>query len=182
MTPSLIRLVRRAVGLIGIALFVALIAFSLVTNVAPATGRELFVIVGGSMEPAIPLGSLVVATPTDAMTVAVGDVVTIRADNGVVITHRVNRVVDLPEGRFFELKGDANLGPDAVLVPARAIVGAADQYVPFAGYAQEYLSTVTGLVAALSTLGALALIYRLLEMLERSARGTLAQARETVGP
>ena len=182
MIQSLIRLARRAVGLVGIALLGVLVGFSLFTHVATLSGHQLFIVGGGSMEPSIPLGSLVIATQTDASTVAVGDVVTIRADNGVVITHRVNRVVDLPEGRFFELKGDANLGPDAVLVPSRAIVGAADQYVPFAGYAQEYLSTVTGLVAALSTLGALALIYRLLEMLERSARGTLAQARETVGP
>jgi signal peptidase len=182
MTLSLIRLVRRAVGLIGIALFAVLIVFSLVTRVAPLTGHELFIVVGGSMEPSIPLGSLVVTTPTDATTVAVGDAVTIRADNGVVITHRVNRVVDLPEGRFFELKGDANLTADSALVPARAVVGAARQYVPYAGYAQEFLSHLAGMVAALAVLAVLLLFYMLLGLLEPATHGIPAQAREPIGP
>ncbi len=177
-----IRLARRAVGLIGIALLVALIGFSLFVHVAPLSGRHLFIVGGGSMEPSIPIGSLVVVTPTDAMTVSVGDVVTIRADNGVVVTHRITRVVDLPEGRFFELKGDANQSPDASLVPARAIVGAAQQYVPYAGYAQHFLSRVPGIVAALSILGTLLLTYLLLEMVEKPAPAIPGEARESIGP
>jgi signal peptidase len=181
MVPTLTRLARRVVGLIGIALFVALVVFSILTRIAPLTGRELFTIVGGSMEPSIPIGSLVITTRTDAMTVAVGDVVTIRADNGVVVTHRVSRVVDLPEGRHFEMKGDANEGPDGGLVPARAIVGAADQYVPYAGYARQFLSSLPSLVASLSFLGALFLTYLLLRMLEPTAPANRAQAREPAG-
>ena len=182
MNPSLVRLARRAVGFIGIALVAGLIAVSLVTNLAPATGRQLFVVVGSSMEPSIPLGSLVVVTPTNAMTVAVGDVVTIRADNGVAITHRVNRVVDLPEGRFFELKGDANPSADGALVPARAIQGAARQYVPYAGYVQEFLSHLMGMIAALAVLAALFLLYMLLDLLEPVAHGFPAEPRDPSEP
>lgn len=182
MNRSLIRLARRAVGLIEIALFVVLVGFSLFTHIAPLTGRELFIVGGGSMEPSIPIGSLVIATPTDAMTVAAGDVVTIRADNGVIVTHRITRVVDLPEGRFFEMKGDANESPDGGLVPARAIVGAADQYVPYAGYAQAFLSTVPGVIAALAVLGVLLLTYLLFEILEPTPRAMPAEALEPVGP
>lgn len=182
MILNLARPARRAVGLIGIALFAVLVAFSLFTHIAPLTGRQLFIISGGSMEPSIPIGSLVVASPTDAMTVAVGDVVTIRADNGVVFTHRVSRVVDQPEGRFFATKGDANPGPDGGLVPARAIVGVAGAYVPYGGYAQDFLSRFPGAVAALAVLGALFLTYLLLEMLEPRARAIPAQALEPHGP
>jgi signal peptidase I len=182
MSLTLIRLARRIVGLVGIALFAVLVAFSLFTHLAPLTGRQLFVISGGSMEPSVPLGSMVVVTPADAMTIAVGDVVTIRADNGVVITHRVMRVVDQADGRFFEMKGDANPNPDAVLVPARAIVGAANQYVPFGGYAREYLSSAVGLVAAVVVLMALFLIHVLLEALERSVRRIPAGARQSIEP
>ncbi len=181
MIPNSIRLARRAVGLIGIALFGLLVGFSLFTNIAPLTGRQLFIITGGSMQPSIPTGSLVVATPTDAMTIAVGDVVTIRADNGLVLTHRVSRVVDAPEGRFFEMKGDANQSSDRDLVPARAIVGAVDQYVPYAGYAQNLLSKVAGMVAALSVLGALFVAYMLLGMLE-PPRAIPGAAEEPIGP
>jgi signal peptidase I len=182
MIPSLIRLARRAVGLIAIALFVVLVGFSLFTHVAPLTGRELFIVGGGSMEPSIPIGSLMIATRTDPLAIGVGDVVTIRADNGVVVTHRIVRVVDLPEGRFFVLKGDANESQDAGLVPARAIVGKADLHIPYAGYAQHFLSTVPGMIAALSVLGVLLLGYMLLELLSADRRPTGAEAPEPLGP
>nr|MBA2381629.1 signal peptidase I [Chloroflexota bacterium] len=178
---TLIRLARRAVGLIRIALLVVLVVFTLFTHLAPLSGRELFIIGGGSMEPSIPLGSLVVVSRIDPMMIAAGDVVTIRADNGVVITHRVLRVVDRPEGRFVELKGDANQSSDASLVPARAIVGAADHFVPFAGFAQEYLATLPGLLSVVGFLGALSVICMLLEMVERSVRPNRSPAVELTG-
>ena len=182
MILNLIRPARRAVGLIGMALLAALVAFSLFVHLPSLAGRQLFVIGGGSMEPSIPLGSLVVVTPTNPMTIAVGDVVTIRGDNGVVYTHRVTRMLDLAEGRFFETKGDANESPDGGLVPARAIVGAAGQYVPFAGYAQAFLSRGAGVVAALSALGALLLLYLILELLEPPLRAYPAEASGPIGP
>jgi signal peptidase len=182
MILSLVRLARRAVGLIEIALFVGLIGFTLFAHVAPLSGRQLFIVGGGSMEPSIPIGSMVIVTPADAMAIGVGDVVTIRADNGAVVTHRVSQVVDGPDGRFFELRGDANEGPDGGLVPARAIVGASDQYVPYAGYAQKFLSTVPGVVTALAVLGALLLTYLVLEMLESTTPTTSSEAREPIRP
>jgi signal peptidase len=180
MIPNAIRLARRTVGFIGLALVVLLVGFSLFTHLAPLTGRQLFIVGGGSMEPSIPLGSLVIVTRTDAMTVGVGDVLTIRADNGVVFTHRVTRIVDLAEGRFFETKGDANQAPDGSLVPARAIIGAADVSIPFAGYAQGILSKIPGMIAALFLLATLLLLYLLLEMLEPTALPVSAQARDPV--
>jgi signal peptidase len=166
MQLSPIGLARRAVSLIGIALFLVLVAFSAFTNLAPLTGREVLVIIGGSMEPAIPLGALVVTTPTDPSVIAVGDVVTLRADNGAVMTHRVIRVSDGSDGRSFETRGDANDSPDAGLVPSRVVVGVVSHYVPYAGYAREFLTTIPGMVAALASLGAVFMIHRLLGLFE----------------
>lgn len=182
MIQSLIRLARRAVGLVGIALLGVLVGFSLFTHVAMLSGQQLFIVGGGSMEPSIPIGSLVLVARPDPLAVGVGDVVTIRADNGVVVTHRVTRVVDLAQGRFFELKGDANQSPDASLVPARAVIGMVQQYIPYAGYGQAFLSTGSGLIATLAVLGALFLAYLLLEMVERPARAGPAPLREPIGP
>jgi signal peptidase I len=182
MILSLIRLARRAVGLVGLALLAVLVGFSLFTHIAQLTGDQLFIVGGGSMEPSIPIGSLVVVARTDPMTVAVGDVVTIRADNGVVVTHRITRLVDLTGGRFFELKGDANQSPDGSLVPARAMVGAVQGYVPYAGYAQAFLSSGSGEIGTLAVLGGLFLGYLLLEMAERPARAGPAPVRGPIGP
>jgi signal peptidase I len=181
MIQSLCRPARRAVGVVGFALFLVLGGFSLFTHIAPLTGHDLFIVGGGSMEPSIPIGSLVILTKTDVMAIAVGDVVTIRGDNGVVVTHRVNRVIDSSDGRFFETKGDANQTPDGGLVPARAIVGAAAQSVPFAGYAHEFLSNPPGMIAALSVLGVVFLLYMLLEVLE-PGRASPLEAHDPASP
>src|SRR5437899_958522 len=108
MILTLLRGSRRAVGLIGLAVVAVLVGFSLFVNLAPRANVQLFIVGGGSMEPAIPVGSLVIVSPIDAMTVVPGEVVTIRATNGVVVTHRVIRILDLADGRFFQTQGDAN--------------------------------------------------------------------------
>jgi signal peptidase I len=170
MTPILIRVTRRVVGLITVAVLAILFAFALFTHLEPLIGRELFTITGSSMEPTIPIGSIVAAAKTDPSTIDVGDVVTIRADNAVVITHRVTRVVDRPEGRFFELKGDANADPDASLVPARALVGRVGEVVPLAGYLRASLSTTPGLIGVLALVSLLSLLNVLLSMVDPSVR------------
>ena len=176
MPQTLIRRARQVVGRIGIALVVVLAAFSLFTHLAQFTGHELFIVGGGSMEPAIPIGSLAIVSPVDVSRIAVGDVVTVRTQPNVVVTHRVIRVVDAADGRQFELKGDANASADAGLVRAPSVIGAAAQYVPFAGYAQAFLSTLAGQISTLATLGALLLAYVLLELIERAGRAGAAGA------
>jgi signal peptidase I len=182
MSLPVVRVVRRAVGFVGITLFAVLLGFSLLTHIAQLTGHQLFIVGGGSMEPVIPVGSLVVVSPTDANTVAVGAVITVRADNGVVFTHRVVRVVDLADGRYYATKGDANQTADGGLVPARAIVGTADTFVPVAGYLQEYLSRTAGFVVVLGILGGLFLVYVLLQMIEPSRDPSQMTTRDPVSP
>lgn len=170
MNLPLIRVARRTVSAIGIAFFVVLVTFAVFTNLAPLTGRQVFVIVGGSMEPTIPIGSLVVTTTTDTGTIVTGDVITVRGDNDVVVTHRVSRIVDEPGGRSFELTGDANASPDGGLVPTRAVIGLVALHVPFAGYAREAIGTMPGMVAAVAALGVLYLIHQLLVLLETAIK------------
>jgi signal peptidase I len=178
MMLSLVRLSRRTVGVVGVALLVVLVVLAIFTRLAPLLGRDLYIVGGGSMEPSLPLGSLAIAARVDPMTIASGDVVTFRAPGGTVITHRVTRVVDGPDGRAFETKGDANDSADGTPVPATAILGVADRYVPYAGYLQSFLSQTSGVVAAVMAIGALLLAYVFLEMVERSVVAP-AQARES---
>lgn len=140
------------VGLIGLAAFTRL--------------NTTFVIQGRSMEPAIPLGSLVALETVPAVAIRAGEVVTIRADNGVVITHRVVRAVKLPDGIFFEIKGDANATPDPMLVPARSVIGLVSVHLPAAGYLAAMLGTASGLISLLSLLAAGLLVIWLVEEVE----------------
>lgn len=179
MGTNWIRPVRRSVGLVWVALMVLLVSFVALINLAPSTGRTLFIISGASMEPGIPLGALVAVHPVEPATIVAGDVVTVRADNGVIITHRVVRVVVAGDQRLFELRGDANENADPALIPGHAIVGRLDFFVPVAGYLLAFFSMRLGLLAVIGVLGSLLVAHRLLEKLEPPAARTPGARVET---
>lgn len=166
MRPVIITALRRA-----LSAFWAVLVISLIGLVAWSHLASLVVITGGSMAPAVPAGSVIGPVAVDPGDLVTGDILTVRADNGVILTHRVTRVVDLPEGRFFELKGDANATADPELVPARAIMGRVDGYLPIAGYALGMLSTPSGLISVLAALGMLLVCIWLLEDIEVGSPG-----------
>lgn len=159
-----IRTTRRLLSLLwGVAL-AALLVLAGWSHVG-----DVVIIQGRSMEPAVPLGSLVQPQPIGPELVQSGDVVTVAADNGVLVTHRVQRVVVHPDGRYFELKGDANSSPDPVLVPASALVGRADFVVPLLGYVLAMMATPLGVASIVALLGAVLVAGWLLEDVEAAA-------------
>ncbi|WP_431837690.1 signal peptidase I [Cellulomonas sp. Y8] len=73
------------------------------------------VVISGSMEPGIPVGSLTVSRTVPAEQVQVGDVVTVpRVNADGLVTHRVVSTAPADDGRstVLELQGDANRDPD----------------------------------------------------------------------
>ena len=81
----------------------------------------------GSMEPEIPVHSLIVVKETDPSDLVVGDVITFRSADealeGSLNTHRITGVSDQGGSLAFRTKGDANAAEDADLVPAANVVG-----------------------------------------------------------
>ena len=150
-----------------------LMVVSLIGLAAWSHLSSLIIVAGGSMDPAVSQGALIRPAVVDPGAVAAGDILTVKADNGVIVTHRVARVLDLPEGRFFELRGDANPSPDPNLVPARAVMGRVDLSVPYAGYVLALLAMPSGVVFLFCALGALLVGIWLLEDLESGARRTV---------
>jgi signal peptidase I len=174
MRRMIITALRRALTVMWAVMVVSLIALAAWSHLAP-----LIVVAGSSMQPALPAGAVILPDAVDADEVVAGDVLTVRADNGVILTHRVTRVLDLPEGRFFELKGDANATPDPGLVPARAIVGRVDRHVPVVGYVLGLISMPSGLVFMLAGLATLLVGIWLLEEIELATTKT---ARHRAAP
>lgn len=168
MATMLIRQVRRTVGLLWVALVLALLGLVAVNTLGPKLGYDIFIIRGGSMAPAIPLGSLVAVTPTAAGSLSVGDVITIRGSNGIVYTHRIDAVDASGSERQFQVRGDANATPDVGMVPASAVIGRVAAYAPLLGYLTAMLSMPTGIVSIMSSLAALLLAYWLLEDLQEA--------------
>ena len=95
---------------------------------------SLFRVVTGSMEPAIPVGSLLISQDMPIGDIQVGDVVNFRSREpgmfGIIITHRVIGVHQNGDGQIFlETKGDANQYPDGHLVDENYLIGKTVFYI-----------------------------------------------------
>ncbi len=91
-------------------------------------GTSLFRVVTGSMEPAIPVGSLLVSKKTDIKTIDVNDIVCFHSEEqsirGMIITHRVINTYKTPNGNLvLQTKGDANLTADIDYVSQDNLIG-----------------------------------------------------------
>ena len=111
-----------------------------------------FVVLSGSMEPALSPGDVVIVDASGP--VEVGDVITYRTGaNTVPTTHRVVGVVD----GGYETKGDANENADAGLIGPEAVIGRVVLTIPVVGHVILWANTpvgyVTFVVAPLVLLG-----------------------------
>lgn len=156
MTTTALRWGRRALdGILLVAIAVVIVTAG-ITVLAPVLGGRALMIGGGSMEPTIPQGALVLALPSDTP-YAVGDVVTVQQGAAMPYTHRITRLTELAGVPYVETKGDANAEPDPVIVPTAAIAGRVVVSIPFLGFVSALLATGLGLAAFLA-LGAAALL------------------------
>lgn len=106
--------------------------------IAHVLGWSVMVVRSGSMEPAVPVGSLVLAQRVSGEDVRVGDAIAVQRTGGgrpVTVLHRVIALSERDGRRFAQLKGDANPTPDpdpaALTQPVPRLV----LTVPGAGYA-----------------------------------------------
>jgi signal peptidase I len=130
------------------ALIVVLFALSLFFVGIRALGMATFVVTGGSMEPTIHKGSLVIDQPVTADKLRLGDVITFdRYDQ--TTTHRIVAVEGSASGPTFSTKGDANqvIDPEPMSFPGR--VGLVKVAIPGLGYAVAWMQYIWRLGAAL---------------------------------
>jgi len=125
-------------------------------TVAVLLGWRLEAVESGSMEPAFPVGSLVVVVPVEPSEVSVGMPLAFDPDDGrPLVTHRVVDVVEGPGGLAFRTRGDANATNDPAPVPARAVRGRAAWAVPQLGRLVNWLAWPRGFIALVAVPGLL---------------------------
>lgn len=161
-----LRSIRRLLDLVLIALVAVVLGVVLYSTLGPRFGHAVIVIRGASMEPAIPLGSAVDVVPVNPADLRPGDVVTLREANGTLVTHRISRLVQLPDGLYVETKGDANPTTDPTLLPVTAVTGRVDFTAPNVGYLIYMLGEPAGVISIIALALTLLLAIWLLEDLE----------------
>lgn len=107
-------------------------------------GYELRVVQSGSMEPAIPTGSIVMIAP--ATSYNVGDVVTYHTGRAgsIPVTHRIVRKTEGEQHTYYATQGDANEDVDPSPVAESRVMGKVFAHLPYIGYAIEFARTPLG--------------------------------------
>ena len=145
------RAVRRTVFGAASAVTITLAVFAGALIAIRILGFSAAVVMGGSMAPAIPVGSLILLQPTAPSAVAVGDIITFSLPDRL-ITHRVVAVSHDDSGLQIMTKGDANEVADPIAMRAGTAVGAVRLTVPLAGYAlfelQSWWRALAGVMVA----------------------------------
>jgi signal peptidase len=131
----------------GRACTALLIAVVLAVVTAALAGWQVETVLSGSMEPAIPVGGVVVTCPVSPEDVRAGDIITFRS-GGHHVTHRVTAVVEGSPARFVT-RGDANEDADPVPVATGDVVGRVLFSLPFLGYLAAFVRTPAGFVLTL---------------------------------
>ncbi len=110
-------------------------------------GINSYVVVSGSMTPAIPVNSLVYVKGCDPAQLEKGDVILFNdSKDGTPVTHRV--VENDADSKQIITKGDANNGIDLRPALYSNVVGKVVLHVPTIGALAGALSTVMGKIAA----------------------------------
>lgn len=117
-------------------------------------GFSLFRVVTGSMEPEIPVGSLLISRETPLEEIQVNDIVNYKSREagmfGVVITHRVIALHEVNGVRYLETKGDANAYADVMFVDEEVLIGKVLFYTKAGNWIAKIFSFLTSSVGFLA--------------------------------
>lgn len=160
---------------LGTAMLLILVVLCLPLTVPRAAGYEIYSVISGSMEPEIPVGSLVYIRGEEPENIKEDEIIAFYGakDSNAIITHRVveNRVV---MGEFIT-KGDANKTNDMNPIPYDNFIGKAVLSIPVLGYAAQMLTSLEGKIAAGAVILAALALHLLASMLEKRNERKLAQ-------
>lgn len=146
---------RTSIQIIYWILFVVLIfiaGLSILSTLGIPKQFQPFVVLSGSMEPAIETGSLIIITPQKNY--RAGDIITFKKDpkastkiTNSMVTHRVYEKVKYSgKDEFYITKGDANNSPDNEPVYFNQIIGKVALNLPYLGYPVGFGKTLTGYI------------------------------------
>ena len=171
-------------NLLSLAAFAVLFALCLTFVGIRALGLGTFIVTGGSMEPSIHKGSLVLVQPVSPSEVKLGDVITFQ-QYGQTTTHRVISIGRSSTGLMFKTQGDANVVADPEDKFFAGQVGIVRLSVPvagaIAGAMQAYWRLALTLLAAITFFScAGALVFKKKEQAPISAPVQLRNFRRPV--
>ena len=134
--------IAAACNIIGLLLLVIVVIMCIPLAVPRLFGFQTYAIVSGSMEPEIPVGSIVYAKKAEPEEIEPEEIIVFYGghDSAVVVTHRV--VENRKDEKEFVTKGDANAGNDVTPIAYNHLIGKVVFHLPGIG---KYLPVLTGI-------------------------------------
>lgn len=109
-------------------------------------GYKPMIVLTGSMEPTIKTGDLVLSRVVKPSSLKVGDIISYRDNEDLIITHRIVAIAEDEGSLTFTTKGDANNTEDNILVKESMIEGKYCYRIPNLGKVLEFIQTPMGIV------------------------------------
>lgn len=135
-----IKRIFQTVSIAGGVLAVAIFMF-LYRPVSLGGDTYCFVVLTGSMQPTIPVGSAVIVKSIEARRLKEGDIICFKSfQEQRSITHRIVRITQTG----FITKGDANEEPDPFIIHERNVIGKVVFTIPYLGYLSYIIRTPLG--------------------------------------
>ena len=103
------------------------------------------VIMSSSMEPTIPIGSIVVVKRVNPDDVKVSDIIVFQRSDSKTLHRVIDKIVE-NDSYYFKTKGDANEDPDPWTVQPEQVNGALLLTIPYYGYLIYFAGTSIGFV------------------------------------
>jgi len=151
---------------LGTLILILLIVLCLPLTIPRLLGYEMYTVISGSMEPEIPVGSLVCIKQTAPEDAKEGDIIAFYGarDSAAIITHRVveNHVLS---GEIIT-KGDANKTNDMNPVDYENFIGTVEISIPELGTAAQLLTSMQGKTAAAALIGLAVVLHAIAMFLD----------------
>lgn len=154
-------------AILGICLIFSFFYFGSLTNIPKIP--KAFVILSGSMEPELPVGSVAVVIPRDFY--IPGDIITFKpvSQKEIPVTHRITAINQ--SSTYFQVssyvtKGDANKTIDPQSITDEAIIGKVFLTIPYLGYLIDFTKKPQGFIF-LVIIPATIIIYEELKNLKK---------------
>ena len=137
------KLIPRILRLVINAIITIVVATALLSLLMLIIGIRPYIVMTGSMEPQIPVGSICLVDRHCALQeLQAGDIITYHSSPSAVVTHRVVSVGE--EGAV--TRGDANETVDEKAVTAEDLIGKCILTIPRIGHILQFFKSTHGIV------------------------------------
>ncbi|MBR3607375.1 MAG: signal peptidase I [Lachnospiraceae bacterium] len=143
-------MIKKICNIISSFLLILLFIIAILLIGPNILGMKGMAVLSGSMEPSIPVGSIVYVKETELEELKLEDVITYSLPGGTYVTHRITDINT--EENTLITKGDANEVNDASPVSFAQVVGKMVFHVPLLGFISICIKTPLGIAVGCGVL------------------------------